>query len=103
MNDIELKAKALRDAGYTEGELSIDPYWYIIWEPENIRQYNVEYELEKYAPGFIAFGSNGGNELLVVDECGTVFSLPAIGMDPQFAKRIAGSIDVFETNMEKCP
>ena len=101
MINIEQEAKRLRDEGYKEGELLIDPLWYIIWEPERIREYNIDYELQKYAPGFIAFGSNGGNELLVIDQSGYVYSLPAIGMEPKYATKIAENIESLKKHMQK--
>jgi len=73
--NIEAEVEALREEGYVEGDLSVDPLWYVIWEPENIAEYNKDYEVEIYAPRFTAFGSNGGNELLVVDEKGTVYTI----------------------------
>ena len=99
--DIEAEAKALRDEGYVEGELSVDPLWYIIWEPESIAQYNKDYELSMNAPGFTAFGSNGGGELLVVDKSGFVYTIPAIGMEPQYADKIAESISDLKQYMQK--
>jgi len=99
--NIEAEVKALRDAGYIEGELSVHPLWYIIWEPENIEEYNRDYELSKYAPEFTAFGSNGANELLVVDGKGVVYTLPAIGMEPECADKIAESINELKQYMEK--
>jgi hypothetical protein len=101
MKNIEEKVKQLRNDGFIEGELSIDPLWYIIWEPENIKEYNKDYELAEYAPGFVAFGSNGGGELLVVDEKGAVFTLPAIGMEPEVAIKIAESIEDLKQYMER--
>lgn len=99
--DIEAEVKTLRNEGYIEGELSVDPLWYIIWEPENLAEYNKGYELEKYAPGFTAFGSNGGNELLVVDEKGAVYTIPAIGMEPQYAYKISESISELRQFMQR--
>ncbi|MDH5395564.1 MAG: hypothetical protein OEW97_04770 [Gammaproteobacteria bacterium] len=99
--NIKEEVKSLRGEGYLEGGLSVDPLWYIIWEPENIDEYNTDYELSKYAPGFTAFGSNGGNELLVVNEVGAVFTIPAIGMEPQYAEKIANSIVELKQYMEK--
>jgi len=100
--NIKEEARTLRSEGFLEGELSIDPLWYIIWEPENIDEYNTDYEVSKYAPGFTAFGSNGGNELLMVNEVGAVFTVPAIGMDTQYAEKIANSIVELKQYMEKC-
>lgn len=99
--NIEEEVKTLRDEGYIEGELSVDPLWYVIWEPENITEYNNDYELSKYAPGFTSFGSNGGNELLVVDESGLVYTIPAIGIEVQYADKIAESISDLKQYMEK--
>lgn len=100
MNILQI-VKGLREQGYTEGELSIDPEWYVIFEPENLEQYNIEYEIAKYAPGFTAFGSSGGGELLVINDSEEVFTLPAIGMAPQYADKIAGSIEDLKQFMNK--
>ena len=99
--NLEAAIKELREEGYIEGELSVDPLWYIIWEPEDIEEYNKDYELAEYLPGYTAFGSNGGNELLVVDSSGTVYTVPAIGMEPQYANKIAESISDLKQYMEK--
>ena len=98
--NIQQLVRKLREEGYIEGELSVDPLWYIIWEPENIDEYNRDYEVAQYAPGFTAFGSNGGNELLVINSGGEVFTLPAIGMEPQYADKVAESIDDLKQYME---
>lgn len=99
--NIESEINALRNEGYIEGEMSIDPMWYIIWEVENLEEYNNDYELAEYAPGFTAFGSNGANELLVIDKSGIVYTLPAIGMEPQYANKIAESISDLKQYMEQ--
>ena len=99
--DIEAEVRALRQEGYIEGELSVDPLWYIIWEPENLVKYNNEYEVPVYAPGFTAFGDNGSNELLVIDASGVVYTIPAIGMEPKYANKIADNIQVLRSYMEK--
>ncbi len=52
--DLKQKIKELRKESYVESELSVDPLWYIIWEPENIDEYNKDYGLAEYAPGFTA-------------------------------------------------
>jgi hypothetical protein len=97
--NIEQEVRELRMEGYLEGELSIEPFWYIIFEPENVVAYNRDYETAKYAPGFVAFGSNGGGELLVIDSDGVVFTLPMIGMEPRYAKQIAKNITDLKSYM----
>ncbi len=64
MIGIREQVQQLRSEGYIEGELSTEPLWYQIWEPENLCSLNEEYQVAALAPGFIAFGSNGGNDLL---------------------------------------
>ena len=97
--DIEQEVRKLRAEGYTEGELAIEPLWYVIWEPDHIAEYNKDYEVDKYAPGFVAFGSNGGNELLVTNDSGAIFMLPAIGMEPDCAEEIAENFDCLKQHM----
>ena len=99
--NIESEINALINEGYIEGEMSIDPMWYIIWEVDNLEEYSNDYELSEYAPGFTAFGSNGANELLVIDKLGIVYTLPAIGMEPQYANKIAESISDLKQYMEQ--
>ena len=74
--------------GEQEGTM---PSYFILWPPAEIEQNNREYEVPIYAPGFLAFGSNGGGELLAFDAAEAVFLLPAIGMSPDDAIRVSGS------------
>ena len=99
--DLEEEVKALMAAGYVEGELSVDPFWYILWEPEKISEYNKDYEVAEHAPSFTAFGSNGGNELLVVNEAGQVFAIPAIGMEARYAEKVAENFEALKSLMER--
>ncbi|MDN3650059.1 hypothetical protein QWZ13_14155 [Reinekea marina] len=89
------------DEGYIEGELSVEPEWYVLWRPEEIEEFNKDYELKEYAPGFVTFGGNGGGELLVVNDQGEVFYMPAIGMSPDTAIKIAGSLQEFKGYMRQ--
>lgn len=83
----------------TEGSMEMDPGNFILWHPDEIAQNNVDLQVKKYAPDFIAFGDNGANELLVFDNNGMVFMLPMIGMDPKDAIRVAGSWDELERHI----
>ena len=89
------------DEGYIEGELSVEPEWYILWRPEELEEFNGEYQLPEYAPGFVAFGGNGGGELLVVNEIGEVFYMPVIGLAPDTAIKIASTLEEFKGYMQK--
>ena len=102
--NIEAIKKILRswiEEGFVEGELSAAPEWYILWRPEEIEEFNHDYKLAEYAPGFITFGGNGGGELLVVNEQGEVFYMPAIGMAPYTAIKIAKNMQEFKGFMQQ--
>lgn len=87
--------------GYMEGELAVEPEWYVLWRPEELDEFNRDYQLAEYAPGFTTFGGNGGGELLVVDQGGEVFMMPEIGMEPSAAIKIASSLNEFKGYMSK--
>lgn len=102
--NIEIVKQALKiwiDEGYIEGELSVEPEWYVLWHPEELEEINRNYELQKYAPSFISFGGNGGGELLVVNDQGKVFYIPVIGMSPDTAIKIASSLQEFKGYMQQ--
>ncbi len=87
--------------GFVEGELSVKPEWYVLWQPEELEEFNQDYQLSDYAPGFVAFGGNGGGELLVVNDASEVFCMPAIGMATDQATKIASSLTEFKAYMMK--
>lgn len=71
----------------------VEPGYVVLWALDEISKNNSEVEIETYAPGFIAFGGNGGGELLVFDTTGAVFMLPMIGMEPDCAIRVAETFE----------
>jgi hypothetical protein len=75
------------DAAFTDG----DPGYFQLWPTSEIEQWNKDYQVEEYAPGFLGFGSDGGGEMLAFDRAGAVFMIPFIGMNAEDANRIAGS------------
>lgn len=89
------------DEGFLEGELSVEPQWYVLWRPEELEEFNRNYQLAEYAPGFLTFGGNGGGELLVVNESGEVFYMPCIGMAPDTAIKIANNLQEFKGYMRQ--
>lgn len=66
-----------------------EPGYAVLWSFDEIGQCNADVEIEEFAPGFVAFGGDGGGELLVFDSTGAIFKLPMIGMKPDTAIRIA--------------
>lgn len=74
--------------GFTDLELG----GYFDLEPlESIEEMNKDIEIERYAPGYLAFASDGGGEVLAFDKDGKVVSIPLIGMEAKSAKVIANS------------
>jgi hypothetical protein len=80
-----------------EGDLGVDPGWIALWPAEHVLQWNADYEIEDYAPGFFGFASNGGGDLLALDVRSgppyQVVAIPFIGMDPSEAVVIAPDFD----------
>jgi hypothetical protein len=74
-----------------EGPLSVPLGWFQLWSPHDLERFNAEYEVDEYAPGFCAFGTSGGGEMLAFADDGSVVMIPFVGMDAELAKPIAAS------------
>jgi hypothetical protein len=101
IDELKLLLHSWIEEGFMEGELSVEPEWYVLWKPEELEDFNREYQLSEYAPGFVTFGGNGGGELLVTNKEGEVFYMPAIGMAPETAIKIASSLQEFKGYMHQ--
>ena len=77
-------------------ELDANPYCCEFWPLEELSQYNSDYEVELYAPGFFGFATSGGGEMFAISPSGSVVVLPFIGMEPKVAITIAPSWAAFE-------
>ncbi|MCS6205256.1 SMI1/KNR4 family protein [Shewanella baltica] len=93
--------KSWLEEGYLEGELAVEPEWYVLWRPEELEEFNRDYQIAEFAPGFLTFGGNGGGELLVVNESEEVFYMPCVGMAPDTAIKIANSLKEFKGYMQQ--
>jgi hypothetical protein len=74
------------------GEGFIGDNYIVFWKAEELAQFNREYEVEKYAPGIILFGSNGGGEGYGFDtqsEAMPIVRVPFIGMERRYATPVA--------------
>lgn len=81
----------LEGMGVAEGITEGPPGYFALWHPDEIEANNRDLQVATYAPGFLGFGTDGGGELLAFNGSGAVFMLPMIGMEPQYANRIANS------------
>lgn len=81
------------------GEGFIGEDYFIFWRAEDLVTFNREYEVEKYAPGILLFGSDGGGDGYGFDTQSTampVVCIPFIGMDRRYSKPVAAKFcDLF--------
>lgn len=88
-----------------EGPLGVEPGWFVVWPAEEALAASNEYEVPEYLPGYFAFGSNGGGELLVFHLAkpgeSQVFMVPAIGIAESELLSVAESFAEFTGQMGK--
>jgi hypothetical protein len=93
----------LRHSNGGEGELGVEPGWFQLWPTEEVLDLNRDYEVAEFAPGFFAFGSSGGGEILAFDLRGEkpwkVVMIPFIPMEPEEAIAIAEHFGAFVQSM----
>ena len=67
---------------------------------DNIEKFNLDIEIGKYAPGYIAFATDGGNEIFAFDDKGRIFMIPMVGMSGENAVLLADSWKEFQTHIK---
>jgi hypothetical protein len=76
-----------------EGSLGVGPGWFSLWPAEEVAELNDAYKVSEFLPGFVAFGSDGGGEMLAFrasgEHAGHVFAVPFIPMEVTAAVEIA--------------
>lgn len=89
--------------GLFEGFVSVaeEEQYIILWGEDEATTANAELQVSKYAPAFVGFAGNGGNEIYAFDETGAVFMLPMIGMDPSAAIKLAGDFLEFARGFQR--
>ena len=76
------------------GEGFIGKHCLILWRAEELFQFNRDYQVDEYAPGFLMFGSDGGGDGFAFDKRTSPFrvmEVPFIGMNVNDAFFIADS------------
>jgi hypothetical protein len=84
--------------GFTSGEEM--PGYVALWSLEEIPGNNTDIEIQRYAPGYLAFAGDGGGEVLAFDASGAVYMLPLIGMEPRCALKVAKSFSELAARFE---
>ena len=81
------------------GEGFIGDNYIVLWKAEELADFNREYEVEKYAPGILLFGSDGGGEAYGFDIQSAsvpIVRIPFIGMERRYAIPVATNLlDLF--------
>jgi hypothetical protein len=68
-------------ARYQGGAGQVGTAYLKLWEPEEILEANLEYQIAEYAPGFTIFGSDGGDIAYAFEHrSGFIHEFPFIGM-----------------------
>jgi hypothetical protein len=67
------------------------PGYVALWTLEDLPANNAEIHVHEMAPGYLAFGGDGGGEVLAFDSSGAVFLLPMIGMESRYARKVSSS------------
>ena len=87
----------LKFADGGEGQIGSGGYA-ALWRVEELRAFNNEYEVEKYAPGLLFFGSDGGGEGFAFDLRTSqlaIVQVPFIGMSLTDANTVASNFQEF--------
>ena len=84
-----------------EGGLTVNPYYFVLWRPEEIEQMNREYEVPQYAPEYLGFATSGGGEMLAFDSQNRIFAIPFIGMSSKDAIKVASTWNEFLNFMQE--
>ncbi len=85
--------------GFTTGNDS--PGYIALWSLAELPARNAEIEIQKYAPGMLAFASDGAGEVLAFDRAGAVYMLPLVGMEPASAIHVARSFNDLAIRFER--
>jgi len=73
------------------GEGFIGDNYIIFWKAEELADFNREYEVARYAPGILLFGSDGGGEGYGFDTQSAampIVRIPFIGMERRYATSV---------------
>jgi SMI1 / KNR4 family (SUKH-1) len=78
------------------GDGFVGEHYLILWRAEELSNFNNGYEVSKYAPGFLIFGSTGGGDGFAFDTRTSpylVMRIPFVGMRVEDGLRVAGSFN----------
>jgi hypothetical protein len=86
------------------GEGFIGKEYVILWGVQELTSMNQSYEVNKFAPGFLIFGSSGGGETYGFDTRTThwpIVRVPFVGMDWDYARQLGDSFSAFLSRLHE--
>jgi hypothetical protein len=86
------------------GDGFIGDKYFILWRAEELSTFNDGYEVSKYAPGLLMFGSNGGGDGFAFDTRTSsyrVMQVPFVGMSAADEFHVAASFNGLLEQMRK--
>jgi len=93
----------LRRMNGGEGFIGEDSY-VILWQVEELEEFNREYEVAEYCNGLLLIGSSGGGEAYGFDTRQApwpVVQVPFVGMDHSLVENMGRSFNEFLTALEQ--
>lgn len=76
------------------GEGDIGETWLCLYPIEELQEINDDYEIDKFLPGHIIIGSNGGDELYGINSEGQFFNVPSI-FEEQYLTVLCDNMGLF--------
>ena len=93
MNDKEYIKEKLVGISTVRTRLHGQEWEFQIWPIDKLTEWNKGYEVEDALPGYFAFGSDGGLEMLTVElSTGIIYSIPFIPMESEDKIKVSDSI-----------
>ena len=79
------------------GDLPIQPFYFQLWQIDELIQANQEVEIQEHIPNYFGIGGNGSGELIAINlENQKIFAIPFIGMEEKDAWLLAERFEEFE-------
>lgn len=89
--------KFMQGANGGEGSVGGDSF-VMLWQLEELEEFNRDYEVAEYCSGILLFGSSGGGEAFGFDtrqSPWTVIQVPFVGMDESMIEKVGDSFTDF--------
>lgn len=76
--------------------ISIQPWGCEFWPLNEVIEYNEDYQVAEFAPGYFGFATSGGGEMFSLSPSGRIVCLAFVGMNPKEELLVAETWQHFE-------